>query len=231
MTSKPATRELVVLMGAGQLGTLKMDDHGRLQLDYDGQYLADPLSTPLSTSMPLSGRTYGGKVLVAFLQGLLPDNDDVLRRWAARFGVTTGNPFGLLSHVGEDCAGAAQFVRPKRLGQLRPGGVQWLDDEAFRERIELLRTDPTSWLDESSEGRFSLAGAQAKFALLNDEGRWGEPFGRCPPPTSSSLPQAGSLTRTSTSTSAWRGEARGAAHGPIGPGELRRRASYRGRTL
>ena len=179
MTRKPATRELVVLMGR-QLGTLKMDGHGRLQLDYDGGYLTDPLSTPLSTSMPLSGRTYGGKALVAFLQGLLPDNDDVLRRWAARFGVTTGNPFGLLSHVGEDCAGAAQFVRPERLGQLRPGGVHWLDDEALRERIELLRTDPTSWLDENSEGKFSLAGAQAKFALLNDQGRWGEPFGAVP---------------------------------------------------
>jgi serine/threonine-protein kinase HipA len=167
-------------MGPKRLGVLEMGTHGRLRLDYDDEYLDDPSATPLSTSMPLSGRSYVGKVVVAFLQGLLPDDDDVLRRWAARFHVPPGNLFGLLSHVGEDCAGGAQFVRPERLGELRPGGVRWLADEVLRERVELLRTDPTSWLDETSEGRFSLAGAQAKFALLHDEGRWGEPYGAVP---------------------------------------------------
>ena len=180
MTRRPAARQLVVLIGPEQLGVLEIDAHGRLHLDYDDNYLDDPSATPLSTSMPLSGRAYAGKVVVAFLQGLLPDNDDVLKRWAARFHVPPGNLFGLLSHVGEDCAGGAQFVRPERLGELRPGGVRWLSDEAVRERVGGLRSDPTSWLDESSEGRFSLAGAQAKIALLHDGGRWGEPYGTVP---------------------------------------------------
>ena len=175
-----AARQLVVLMAGRRLGTLIMDRYGRLQLDYDEAYLVEASSTPLSTSMPLSGRTWRGKVLVAFLQGLLPDNGDVRDRWAARFGVATGSPFVLLSHVGEDCAGAAQFVRPERLGSLGPGGVRWLDDEALRDRLEQLRNDPADWLGTDSKGQFSLAGAQAKFALIKQDGRWGEPYGAVP---------------------------------------------------
>ncbi|HEV2361389.1 MAG TPA: HipA N-terminal domain-containing protein, partial [Acidimicrobiales bacterium] len=73
-----AARELVVLMGGQRLGTLTQDRHGRLQLDYDETYVAQGSPTPLSTSMPPSGRSWRGKVLVAFLQGLLPDSKDVL---------------------------------------------------------------------------------------------------------------------------------------------------------
>ncbi|HEV2361655.1 MAG TPA: HipA domain-containing protein, partial [Acidimicrobiales bacterium] len=97
-----------------------------------------------------------------------------------RFGVSANSPFGLLSHVGEDCAGAVQFVRPERLAALGPGGVEWLDEESLRDRIERLRFDPASWLDTDSQGQFSLAGAQAKFALIHEEGRWGEPYGAVP---------------------------------------------------
>lgn len=40
--------------------------------------------------------------------GLLPDSGKVLRERAQRYQVSPRNIFGLISHVGEDCAGAVQ---------------------------------------------------------------------------------------------------------------------------
>jgi serine/threonine-protein kinase HipA len=97
--------------------------------------------------------------------------------------VSAGNPFALLRHVGEDCAGAAQFVRPERVDALMAskGDIQWLDEDQVAERLRLLRRDPTAW-HTFDTGQFSLAGAQAKTALHYDPntGRWGEPQGATP---------------------------------------------------
>ncbi|MGE3709348.1 MAG: HipA N-terminal domain-containing protein [Hyphomicrobiaceae bacterium] len=46
---------------------------------------------------------------------MLPDNELVLDRWAKKFQVSARNAFALISQVGVDCAGAAQFVRQDRL--------------------------------------------------------------------------------------------------------------------
>jgi serine/threonine-protein kinase HipA len=119
----------------------------------------------------------------AFCQGLLPDNEAVLDRWGREFQVSSGNPFALLSHVGEDCAGAVQFASPERADGLlaREGSVTWLTDELIAERLRTLRRDPSAW-HLAGTGQFSLAGAQAKTALLHDAetGRWGDPFGAVP---------------------------------------------------
>jgi serine/threonine-protein kinase HipA len=40
-----------------------------------------------------------------------------------------------------------------------------------------LREDTTAWLGREFTGQFSLAGAQAKTALLHEDGRWGVPSG------------------------------------------------------
>ncbi len=175
-----SNRELIVLMNGQRLGALSKNAHGRTRLDYDDEYLSSPRPTPLSASMPLTAPSWQGKRLHAWLQGLLPDNSMVIERWAARFGVSPDSPFALLSHVGEDTAGAVQFVRPERMADLVPGGVTWLDDETLRARVELLRVDPATWLDADGRGQFSLAGAQSKFALLFEDRRWGEPYGAVP---------------------------------------------------
>jgi serine/threonine protein kinase HipA of HipAB toxin-antitoxin module len=105
----------------------------------------------------------------AFLWGLLPDNDVILERWGKRFHVSPRNPFSLLSHVGEDCAGAVQFVLPQRLEHLDPGRppeVDWIDETAVEQRLESLLRDPSASRTGFDAGQFSLAGAQAKTALL-----------------------------------------------------------------
>jgi serine/threonine-protein kinase HipA len=55
--------------------------------------------------------------------------------------------------------------------------VEWLDEEGVGKRLRDLKRDETAWLGADFTGRFSLAGAQAKTALLYQDGRWGVPSG------------------------------------------------------
>jgi serine/threonine-protein kinase HipA len=58
--------------------------------------------------------------------------------------------------------------------------VEWLDEAGVAERIRDLKRDTTAWLGRTFTGQFSLAGAQAKSALLFRDGRWGVPSGAMP---------------------------------------------------
>lgn len=133
--------------------------------------------------MPLAAEEHGPSVAQAFLWGLLPDNERVLDRWARKFQVSARNAFALITHVGEDCAGAVQFVTSDRLDVLQSGAedeVEWLDDAAIAKRLRTLREDHAAWRLPHDKGQFSLAGAQPKTALLLQNDRWGLPSGRIP---------------------------------------------------
>lgn len=172
-----------MLLRGRQAGTVVEGKDGRLTLTYHEDWRTDPDAVPLSLSMPLAERQHGDRVVRATMWGLLPDNEQVLERWARRYQVSAGNPLALLRHVGEDCAGAAQFVPPDRVPLLlmRGGGVEWIDQAAIAQRLRTLRRDPTAW-HTASTGQFSLAGAQAKTALHLDSGtgEWGDPWGSVP---------------------------------------------------
>jgi serine/threonine-protein kinase HipA len=115
--------------------------------------------------------------------GPLADNEQVLARWAAKFQVSARSVFALISHVGEDCAGAIQFVTPDRLDAVRSGKqdkVEWLDESDIAKRLQTLQLDHAAWRLPRDTGQFSLAGAQPKTALLLLNDRWGVPSGRIP---------------------------------------------------
>jgi serine/threonine-protein kinase HipA len=134
--------------------------------------------------MPLASAEHGHTRIESFLWGLVPDNDRVLQNWGRRFQVSPKNVFRLISHVGEDCAGAVQFVSPERLERLReePASreVQWLTEDNVADRLRALRADHSAWRTAQDTGQFSLAGAQPKTALLFERKRWGIPSGRVP---------------------------------------------------
>src|SRR5271154_5195465 len=177
------TSELIALMDGKELGRIHRSARGRLSFIYDDAWRKAPDAYPLSLSMPLGAKEHGRSVVEAFLWGLLPDNERVLARWAAKFQVSARNVFALISHVGEDCAGAVQFVTPDRLDAIRSGKedeVEWLDELDIAKRLQTLRDDPAAWRLPRDTGQFSLAGAQPKTALLLQNGRWGIPCGRIP---------------------------------------------------
>ncbi len=174
---------LAVLLGDQVAGTLTRLTGGRLRFDYDARYREGAAPTPLSLSMPVRIASHPDRVVKPWLWGLLPDNEAVLRRWAREFQASAASPFSLLSTpVGEDCAGAVRFVAPDRVDDARgrSGDVIWLDEAGVAERLRELREDSTAWLGEVFTGQFSLAGAQAKTALLLEGDRWGVPTGSIP---------------------------------------------------
>ena len=177
------TDQLVVILDDAIAGTLTRRPQGRLRFDYDDDYRGLSDATPLSLSMPTQITSHPDKIVTPWLWGLLPDNEAVLTRWSRQFHVSASSPFALLgSPIGEDCAGAVQFAPPHEVDRItnQPGHVAWLAEIEVADRLRDLREDSTSWLGRSFTGQFSLAGAQAKTALLRQDGRWGVPSGSIP---------------------------------------------------
>lgn len=169
---------LHLLMNGEHLGSL--DGQGkRVRLLYDRDLNPDEV-VPLSVSMPLSHPRHRGPLLTNWLTGLLPDRDSALVRWRAEFGITDLHPESLLAHIGEDVAGACQFVREDRLDIVlaNEGSVTALDSTEIASIARAARQDSLPFDAQTSTGRFSLAGAQVKFALQSiGEDRWALPAG------------------------------------------------------
>lgn len=177
--------KLVVCLEGQIAGSLTMSG-SQPRFAYHEEWLALPGAYPLSASLPLQARPVTGTPVANYLWGLLPDNERVLAAWAAGFQVSPRNPVALLSHVGEDCAGAVQFVREDRLSAVlnasRAAEVEWITDTELRDRIARLASNDAAGRASAEEGQFSLAGVQSKTALYRDpaNGRWGIPSGRTP---------------------------------------------------
>ncbi|MFJ2542383.1 HipA domain-containing protein [Microbacterium sp. NPDC087589] len=149
------------------------------RIRYDPEYLSDPDAVPLSTRLPLASTPHTGDDVLRVLEGFLPDRPEVLERWARDAGLPDIEVFGLLRAFGEDVAGAAVFLpsgsAPNRRHRLEP-----LSRSEIAERIRSVRADSSAWTAGSTDHRFSLGGAQGKFALAFDRDGWHEPFDAAP---------------------------------------------------
>jgi serine/threonine-protein kinase HipA len=172
--------ELIIIVGTTIAGRV-IRTGGELELRYDDSYRSQSQATPLSVSLPLAAARHTHAAVSPWMEGLLPDDPAVLRRWGRMFSVST-SPFSLLSTpIGEECAGGARFITPDRVEHALAGDgdVEWLAEADVAQRLRDLKADSTAWLGTTFTGRFSLAGAQAKTALLWDDAtdRWGVPSG------------------------------------------------------
>ena len=159
----------------GEVAGVLEGDGARASFAYVPRWLESEGVYPLSQSMPTTPTLYTGRRVLNFLWGLLPDNARILDAWGRRFQVSARNPIALLSHVGEDCAGAVQFVTERRLTEV-------LESAKATMRVRWLVVGDGAAARTATEGQFSLAGAQAKIALYFDarRSRWGVPSGRTP---------------------------------------------------
>jgi serine/threonine-protein kinase HipA len=173
-------RELAIWMDGRQLGTLDGSDSRNLQIAYDESWRTGSDSTPLSISMPLAMPVHSGKTVSAYLWGLLPDNEQVIARWAKNFQCSPRDVFGLIQGVGSDVAGAARYERVEsNLLDADTDGYERLDESGLAELLRTLRSDSTAW-HARIRSHWSLAGAQSKFALSYDgeTESWSIPTGR-----------------------------------------------------
>lgn len=174
---------LHILCESDHVGQLEYNrKRDSISLHYEESWRFGSSGFPVSVSLPFETRSHAEERVRAFLQGLLPDNDAVLHSWGKRFQVSPRNAFDLIKHVGEDCAGGLQFVRPDRLESILSGAFDSMHELSVSDleaRLEGLKAQ-TRAVPIQIDGRFSLAGAQAKDALLLRDGKWYVPGGRIP---------------------------------------------------
>ena len=176
---------LSVIANQQKLGTVTYRKN-RLSFAYAPEWQTSNAAYPLSLSMSLTRNEHSHETIEAFLWGLLPDNQAVIDQWGKQFQVSSRNVFRLIEQVGEDCAGAIQFISEANehtlLNQPYSEQVQWLSDSELNQRIRLVLENHASQRLSNDIGQFSLAGAQAKIALYQSKvtGAWGIPRGMTP---------------------------------------------------
>ncbi len=174
---------LHILFGNVSVGSLVYERiKDEISLSYEEGWQFGSESFPVSLSLPLAIKRHSDASIRPFLQGLLPDNPAVIEAWGKRFQVSPRNPFDVVKHVGEDCAGALQFVRPERLDLILSGALDSLtplSEDDLAKRMTDLKSQSHA-VPAQIEGRFSLAGAQTKDALYFKDGQWFVPAGRIP---------------------------------------------------
>ena len=172
--------DLIVFIGGTLAGRVhRVHRNGPVKFEYDSAYLATLARTPLSVSVPPRP---GPHDIHAWLDGLLPDDMRIRRRWMAEQGAAGIDPVSLLgTPLGLDCAGAVQFNPPGRLGDLalRDASVEWHSDTEIADWIRKARRGNRG-VRIRHRGRYSLGGYQTKIALHHAAGRWGSPYGQLP---------------------------------------------------
>lgn len=164
----------IYLYGA-RVATLAMVRASEYRLTYEDGWVG----VPVSMSLPVAERIHKGGAVHSFIDNLLPDNPNVRERWAVAAGLSNTEPFRLLAAYGQDVAGALRFVGPggppDSGSALAPVG-----DAGIADRIRAIRADDSMWNTPEATGRFSLGGAQGKFALAHTDDGWFDPTGDQP---------------------------------------------------
>lgn len=174
------TDELDTFLDGTYVGSFRRTTAGAISFAYDETYRRRVDATPISLSMPLGRREHKNKPARAFLQGLLPDSPGRLEELGREFRVSTGNPFGLLAHMGKDAAGAVQILpqgAESTDAAQRQGNVSIFDDDAIADIVADVVANRDTWgRRDGANVRWSLPGAQPKIAMFRtSEGEWATP--------------------------------------------------------
>lgn len=179
------TSRLQVFMDGTFCGHIQQSASGDMRFTYDEGYAARPDATPLSLSMPLSVIEHRKRSILPFLDGLITDNPAAREAIGREFDVSPKSPFAILQHTGADVAGALQIVPPSQEASdatLPRGGFDVLTESDVETHLAAVVEEYRDGrAPDSGVGRFSLAGAQPKIALLRTvEGEWASPSGSTP---------------------------------------------------
>ena len=124
---KPGRRNppMNVLLNGRLVGTLHLERNGAISYAYAPDWLAWEHAVPISLSLPLREQAHRGAPVFACLENLLPDNQAVRNRLAAKVHAGSTGAYHLLVKLGRDCVGALQFVTgDEDIGAAKPGAIQ-----------------------------------------------------------------------------------------------------------
>lgn len=181
MGRKRKGRILDVYVGSSKAGIYARAPNGSTSFRYDQDWIVSERAFPISLSMPLSDRIWSGIQADSFFDGLLPDDQAVKNKIAAREQIDSAGTFDLLSVIGRDCVGALRFV-PEGLDPGDPAKMSYrsVDDEEIASRMASLGTTPLGIHAADDDFRISIAGVQEKTAFLRIGNQWQLPLGSTP---------------------------------------------------
>lgn len=181
MSARKQAAPLHLYMNGRLVGAVEMSRSGAISFAYDDNWLAWENAIPVSLSLPLDERIYKGQTVIAFLENLLPDNQLIRDRVAARVGASGTDAFHLLQKIGRDCVGALQFVPDS---ENRTDITHSIEGERYTDAqiaatLKNLAAAPLG-INENDDFRISIAGAQEKTAFLKINDTWLRPVGMTP---------------------------------------------------
>ena len=155
---------LIVYFDEKIVGALSYDKEERLSFQYDNAWLKFEQRFPLSLSLPLSETIHGHLETKSFFENLLPEGE-IKETLSAHGKKSIRSDFGLLKEFGGDCAGAFK-VLPEKVSLKKSTASK---KELTVEKITKYLRENKSLTDvilNKEGGKFSLAGAQDKFAVI-----------------------------------------------------------------
>ena len=176
---KNKARQLAVCMNGILVGHLEKSPRTGLSFYYADSWLNHIQSRPLSLAMPIRKKKYQGDIVYNFFDNLLPDNPHIRARLQARFQTPTDQPFDLLASIGKDCIGAIQLIDGNQIPENRSIQAEVLNDNQIASILKSYQINPLG-MNDDSDFRISLAGAQEKSAFLWHYDQWCRPHGSTP---------------------------------------------------
>lgn len=168
---------LNVFLNSRLVGQLRREASGAISFQYDRSWIDWSSALPVSLSLPIRDQAFTGSPVIAVFENLLPDNERLRRRIAARTRAEGTDAYSLLGAIGHDCVGSLQFlplnVEPTPAGIVKGTPVT---EREVSEILDNLDTAPLG-ITEDESFRISIAGAQEKTALLLWNGAWHKPHG------------------------------------------------------
>ena len=89
-------------------GIIQETDDG-FEFHYTEEYLSNPLSKPVSLTLPLQQKAYTSKVLFPFFDGLIPEGW-LLTIAVSNWKIKPNDRFGLLLTLCKDCIGCVSIT-------------------------------------------------------------------------------------------------------------------------
>ncbi len=183
MTKRPTRPPLLkVLLNGRHVADLRMERSGAISFAYAVEWLGWEHAAPISLSLPLREQAHVGAPVIAYFENLLPDNQMIRDRIAAKVQAPGTDAYSLLAKLGRDCVGALQFVvNDEAQAEGKPGEIsaEPLSDDEIAQTLKNLTTSPLG-IETDADFRISIAGAQEKTALLRMNGKWFRPNGMTP---------------------------------------------------
>ena len=143
-----------------EIARLIQTPHGYLELEYTKNWQLHGFD--ISISLPRLNIRHTGDNVRTFFENILPEGR-IRESLARQFRTSKENIFGLLKHIGQDCAGAFSIGGPSTRGTYKE-----LSPEQIQSLVRKLPEFPMATSEQHTS--LSLAGAQHKLPLFQKDG-------------------------------------------------------------